>query len=191
MAEEQTSKRKRTLTRLFEHESEPKVRPRADLDVTAVIFNYEDGKNTRFELADIFPGGLPKPCVARAAAAFGVNTSAGNAGNTLDSDAPDDIRDAVEGRLELFSAGKWSQERQGGGPRTSILLEALVAYRKGHNMPIDEASLQKFRDRFDDKDAVKSWMADPDFAKVYYQIQAEKRIANAESKGKAAADLLA
>jgi len=189
MAEE-TSKRKRTLTRLFEHESEPKVRPRADLDVTAVIFQYEDGKSTRFSLADIFPGGLPKPCVARAAAAFGVNTSAGNAGNTLDSDAPDDIRDAVEGRLELFSAGKWSQERQGGGPRTSILLEAIVEYRKGHGLPVGDSDLQKYRDRFDDKDAVKAWMADPDFAKIYYQIQAQKRIQSAEKKGGHAADLL-
>jgi hypothetical protein len=191
MAEETASKREKHLTRLFEHESEPKVRGRAHLDVVAVIFQYEDQKQSRIDLASLFPQGLPPPCVGRAAAAFGVNTSAGNAGNTLDSKLAEDIRIAVENRLELFEMGKWSQERQGGGAGPKLLLDTLVEFRKAHNQPVDEASLQKFVDAFDDKDRVKVWMGDPEFLAIYVRLQTERRLARAQAKPTQASELLA
>jgi hypothetical protein len=195
MADEtQTEGKDRSLVRLFVHDSDPtNPRPRADLDVTAVIFQYADNQHSRIELSSVFPEGMPPPCVGRAAAAFGINTSAGNAGNTLskeDKTDPGKIREAVEARLEIFEAGKWSQERQGGGERPSDLLNALIAFRQRNGQPVDDASLQKFKDRFDDKDAVKAWKADPDFLAVLLEIQSARRLAAAQAAGKKS-DLLA
>ena len=78
------------------------------------------------DLAEMFGGKLPPASIGRAAAAFGLNTSIGNAANTAtghDGEAAsttlEDIQDAVQKRIKSLSEGKWSAERAEFGPRTS------------------------------------------------------------------------
>ena len=183
----ETQKRPRSITRLFLNE-DGVVTARAREDTVTVIFKYQDEKETRFDLAKIFGGKLPQAGVGRAAAAFGISTSAGNAGNTAaaasETDDPDVVREAVEDRLEVFSPedgspGEWSAEREAGGPRTSILLEALVAFRKerGAESPADK--IAAFREKFKDKDYTKKQMASAAFRAHYERIKAEKAQARA------------
>ena len=177
----ETKKRVRTIDRLFVNE-DGSVVSRATINVAHVAFKYADEKETRFDLAKIFGGKLPPPCVGRAAAAFGISTSAGNAGNTAaaadESDDPAIVREAVEERLEVFvpedgSAGEWSGERAPGGPRTSYLLEAWTTYRQEMKAPVDDARIAKFHEDRKDRTKVNDWMKVPRFREIYEGIRAK------------------
>ena len=79
------AKRLPILTRLFLHDSSNHPKPRVGLDVNEIIFKYQDETETRVPLSSYCPGGvIIGPGVARAAMAFGINTSAGNTVGALD-----------------------------------------------------------------------------------------------------------
>lgn len=209
MAEAKTTRGKASITRLFEYENgDPGGRTRND--VTAIVFSYKAGPDTRFDLASAFGGKLPPPCIGRAAAAFGISTSAGNAGNTAisayakensietDDVDPDEAREAVEERLATFASGPdgkpadWSAEREGGGPRTSLMLEAAVAFRKAQGADTDASKLQEIRTKLEDKGYVKNLMKSGKFTTILEGIKLEKakaRLAKAQEKSKAGDDV--
>lgn len=187
---EAKSKRPRILTRLFLHD-DGSTTPRSKNDVNTVIFKFEDETEVRFPLAPIFGGTLPAPGVGRAAAAFGINTSAGNTIGTLDKDEdgnvhPDDVKVAVEDRLATFTAGRWSEESAAGGPGTSLRLETMIKFRKDVNgKDADDAWKTAMRAKLeDDKEFWKNLMGDPAFRTVHEALKAER----AASRAKAAAE---
>ena len=174
------SKRPARVNRLFRHEGSDELTSRATPETTHVIFKVVGNeKAIEFPLAQMFPGQkLPPPCVARAAAAFGVNTAAGNMLTGLedaDKDDPEAVAEAIEHRLATFADGRWSAEREGGGGRPKLIWLALLAFRQEKGQPVDEASMAKFKAKVDDKEAVKSWMANAGFQKHYLRIQAERQ----------------
>lgn len=202
MAEAQKTRGKPSITRIFEYEvGEPGGRTKND--VKAIVFSYKAGPDTRFDLATAFGGELPPPCIGRAAAAFGISTSAGNAGNTAisayakdngietDDVDPDEAREAVEERLQSFvpnaegRSAEWSAEREGGGPRTSILLEAAAEFRKKQGGEITPDWTQATRVKLEDKGFVKNLMKSPKFSVILAEVKVQKaqaRLAAAKSK---------
>lgn len=161
-------KSKRSITRLFRNEGSDEPTSRATESTTHILFRFADGEETEFDLAKAFGGSLPPKGVGRAAAAFGISTSAGNAGNTAahqkDTDDPEVAREAVEARLETLvppdgSPGEWSAGPAEGGPRTSLLLEAVIAYRIANGRPVDDAAMKPILAQLHnpDKDAAKAY----------------------------------
>lgn len=207
MAETKTPKT-RIVLRLFVND-DGSVTPRAQNDTNTVVLKYANEQESRLPLAKVFAGGLPQPCVGRAAAAFGIATSAGNAGTTAahqaETDDPEIVREAVEERLDTFapsdgSPGEWSTEREAGAPRTSMLLEAAVAFRQAETgKSADEAWVTSTRAKLADKDYVKKLMSSEKFRPHFERIKLAKqqaRAAKAEEAAKsadagAASDLLA
>ena len=198
MAEAKTTKG-RVLRRLFAHD-DGSVTGRAGLDVNTVIFKLEDEREIRDELAKYFGGKLPPPCVGRAAAAFGINTSAGNVVGTLERERdedgkitgtphPDDVFEALNDRLETFKAGRWAEESAAGGPRTSLMLETAIKFRKEvQGKDSDPDWLAKTRERFeDDKDFTKKLLSDPQFRAIHEGIKLERAQARATAAAQKAA----
>lgn len=192
MAEAKTP-RVRSITRLFVND-DGKVTARATETTHTVVFKFADDSETRFDLKRIGVD-TSKPSVARAAAAFGVSTSAGNAGNTAaaaqETDDPEAVREAVEDRLDVFapedgSPGEWSAEREAGAPRTSMLLEALAALRKEKGADTSPEKMAAFRAKFADKDYAKQQMAYPPFRAHYEKIKAAKAAERAAKAANAA-----
>jgi len=193
-----SKKRSAILTRLFIHESDKTPRPRAGLDVTDIVFKYADDHETRVPLAQYFGGTLPAPGVGRAAAAFGINTSAGNTIGTLERERdasgklaepdPADVKAAVEDRLETFTAGRWAAEEGAGGPGVGTRLLSLIAYREKSGKTADETWKAKMRERLEeDKDFWKSLVANDAFRAVHEGLVAERAAAKAKSAASKAA----
>lgn len=197
----EASKRKRSITRLFIND-DGSTSGRATETTHTVVFKYADDSETRFDLRKIGVD-TSKPSVARAAAAFGVSTSAGNAGNTAaaaeGTDDPEFIRGEVEDRLDTIapndgSPGVWAAEREAGAPRTGLLLEACIAFRKQHsNKDADPQWLADTRTKLQDKDFVKNLQGDGRFKAILEQLKlkkaeerAAKAAASAGTAGKAA-----
>lgn len=165
------------IQRLFRHEGSDELTSRATNETTHVIFKVvKSGEEIIFPLSDLFSGKLPPPCVGRAAAAFGVNTSAGNMLTGVeDTEDPEEIADAIKQRLAAFSAGRWSAERAGGGGRPRLVWLALIAFRQERGQPTDDNSMAKFHAMLDDGEQVKKWMANANFLSHYLRIQAERQ----------------
>jgi hypothetical protein len=178
MATSTPGERARSIYRLFK-DSNGKVGPRATLDCTSVIFKFDDDTVEEIELAQVFGDALPPPCVGRAAAAFGISTSAGNAGNTLPKaegetrkDASE-VREAVADRLQTFLDGQWSTDRGGGGA-PSLFIEAVRRYRVEKGAPVDEAAMAKISEKLkSDPDLQKGFMKVPAFMVVLETVKAE------------------
>ena len=190
------SKRKRSITRLFIND-DGQTSGRASMTTHTVVFKYADDTESRFELKRI---GLDvsKPSVARAAAAFGVSTTAGNAGNTAaaseGTDDPEFIKAEVDDRLETIapndgSPGVWAAEREAGAPRTGLLLEAAIAFRQSElKKEADPEWLAKMREKLQDKDFVKNLQGDAKFKGHLERLKLEKaqeRAAKAAAAAKA------
>jgi len=192
MPETETQSKERSIFRLFRDE-DGKIGSRATENVVAIGFKYADDEESWIDLAKVFGGNLPPPSVGRAAAALGVSTSAGNAGGSVAKAAghnPEVIREAVEKRLETFvpedgSPGEWSAERDSGGPRTSVLLEALKAYRQQHNADTSDAKMAELREKLKDEEWRKKYLSHQDFQAVLLKVKrvkAEQREAEAAKK---------
>lgn len=190
----ETTKRKRSITRLFIND-DGSIVGRASESTHTVVFKYADDTESRFELKRIGVD-VSKPSVARAAAAFGVSTTAGNAGNTAaaaeGTDDPEFIKAEVDDRLDTIAPsdgtpGVWAAEREAGAPRTGLLLEAFTAYRKAElGKDADPEWLAKTRERLQDKDFVKKLQTDAKFKGHLERIKLEKATARAAKAAEAA-----
>lgn len=178
-------KREVKVQRWFLTESNPTERvPRATNDVTIVGFTYADGTESQCDLKDVFGGTYPPVSVGRAAAAFGINTSAGNAANTAEEKTPAGLKEAVDARLETFTQdGRWSAERAEGGPRSSRFFDALLEYRRQNGADVSEAKMAALRATYADPEQRKAAMGNGPFKKVYLQLQHERAMAAADKTG--------
>ena len=195
------SKRKRSITRLFVSD-DGQTSGRASMTTHTVVFKYADDTESRFDLS-LIGLDLSKPSVARAAAAFGVSTTAGNAGNTAaaseGTDDPEFIKKEVDDRLSTIapafkdpndrSQGVWAAEREAGAPRTGLLLEAAIAFRESElKKSADPEWLAKMREKLQDKDFVKNLQGDAKFKGHLERLKLEKaqeRAAKAAANAKA------
>jgi len=196
MAEQKKPTKARSIVRSFISEAGEET-PRATNDAKAVVLTFANKYKIQYDLVDAFAGTLPAPSVGRAAAAFGLSTSLGNAGNTAgaenapvvgtDEDGrpikgeadPNDIIEAVEERLARLKEGTWAAEREGAGPPTTIMVEAFVEYRKAKGLSFDEPRIERFREDIKDKGTREQFMADADYRRVYEGIRSAKAIARA------------
>jgi hypothetical protein len=203
MAETDKTRNTGQLRRVFVND-EGDPTPRATNSTHTVVFKYKDNSETRFDLRQIGVD-CSKPSVARAAAAFGVSTSAGNAANTAAANASKQgefeedstehiefLREEVEDRLADFlgkdgKPGIWSAERVAGAPRTCILLEAAIAYRTTvQKAEADATWLARTRERLQDKDHVKKLQSNAEFRAILDNLKLEKQKANAAKSAAAA-----
>lgn len=187
------SKREARIQRFFLNEGSDEPTGRAQENTHTIGFKFvKNDEEIRFELAKVFGGSLPPPSVGRAAAAFGVSTSAGNAGNTAastaGSDDPEVAMEAVNKRLEQLESGEWSAERDDGTPRTSLLMEAFIAWRIDNKAPVDEAAMAPHREKFKDKEHVSKIMAHPQIRAKLEAMKAERAVKRAQEKAAKAAE---
>ncbi len=197
MDSETPDKQKKTarINRRFRHEGSDELTSRATNETTHVVFEVVNHPNTKpwvfdvkeaaadgpshgvieFPLSLVFGGKLPPPCVARAAASFGINTSAGNMLTGVNNpDDPEEVAEAIEQRLSSFAEGRWSAERAGGGGRPKLIWLALIRMRQNLGAPVDDNAMAKFKPMLDDKEKVKEWMANAKFQAALASIQAER-----------------
>lgn len=184
-----------SIKRTFIHDSDPTPQARVGLDVNTIVFTFRDGKGHEvdkitFPLAQAFGGSLPAPGVGRAAAAFGINTSAGNAGNTVKGEGGEaaDLSErieAIKARLETFSEGRWESERASAtGPRTSMVLEAIKAVLDKGGRSDD---YPKFVESLTNKPELKAQFLENPKIKLEYMRLQDLRRAEVRSKLEAAA----
>ena len=183
---ETTKKPRRSVTHRFfiSRNGEESARATPDTKTIVIKSAQREDLEARFELADAFGGTLPPPCVGLAAAAFGILTSAGNAGGSAEKDGdehdPEDVIEAVSDRFKVFSSGVWAAERGEGGPRTTILLEALKRYRESHGADVSDAKMEEFRTKLADPDYKKKYLSDQGFRAVLEKLKLERQTRRAE-----------
>ena len=100
------------------------------------------GERVQLDLSDIFPEGMPDPCVGLCAAAFGVNTAVGNTvGNTRDTT---EMVRRLRDRASAISEGEWASGREG-GPRMRFVLEAWKQTLEGSGHSVSDEQFEAMR----------------------------------------------
>ncbi len=184
MADE--SKKTPRLVRSFRSEGSEDLTPRVTETVIAINFvTPANGKSIEVPLSSFPPG------IQKAAMAYGLNATIGNAMGNLESeelDDPDEILEAVQERIKSLQAGKWAGERTGGG-RPSIVWMAFTDWRKSNGVKDTEEKLAALRTQWFDDDAnFKKLQANPEFSVYLAQFKASRKKPEA---GAVSADLLA
>ena len=159
---------------------------RANNDVVGFRFDVLDETGEVFES---FEGNFDdyNESVIRAAAMWGMMTSAGNTtgGKSL---TPQERAELVADRLGLFADGEWTGERQS-GPRSSQLLEAIIAVRAAGGAETTEEQKATLATKLQDEEEKKKWMANGKVAAALAQIKAEAAMERAKkAAAKATAD---
>lgn len=167
------SKKTPRLVRQFKNEGSDELTPRVKENTIAIVFTTPaNGKRVEVGVSS-FPQGI-----RNAALAYGLNATIGNAmGNLEDGelDDPDEIMEAIQGRVSDLQAGKWAGERTGGG-RPSMIWQAFVEFRKSKGQKDDEAKLASLRTHWFEDDAnFKALQANPDFSVYLAQFKASKK----------------
>ena len=180
------------LVRSFRSEGSADLTPRVTMNVTHVHFETPaNGKSVEASLAEFFGGQLPPPGIGRAAAAYGLNTTIGNALGNLEGDElndPDEIMEAIRDRIETLKKGQWASDRVGGG-RPSIVKMAFFDWRKSKGVKDSDEKIASLTAQwFEDETNFKKLQANPEFAVYLAQFKASRKKPEA---GAAAADLLA
>lgn len=184
MATQGTEKTPR-LTRQFKAIQTGELTPRVHDNVASIVFTTPaNGKSVECPLSS-FPEGIQK-----AAMAYGLNATIGNAMGNLDDaelNDPDKIMDALQERIKSLQAGKWAGERTGGG-RPSVIWAAFQAFRaKGGKKDTPETLAAAHAHWFEDEANFKALQANSDFSIFLAQFKASQK----KTSGPATADLLA
>lgn len=139
------------------------------VDTTSVGFKVEllgNGAVLERKLSD-----YPQE-VINAAALFGLVTSLTNTFGGMSD--PDEMADAMTQRDETFQGGEWSSERQT-GPRTSDLLDAVVAFRAKNGKETTEEWKQGLAAKLAAKETTsKDILAEPAVNAEYLAIKAKR-----------------
>lgn len=146
MASVTNTPKARTLNRLYRLRgaTEPTKKLTQEVE-TVVIETISGGHRITMDLADLFPDGLPPPCMGLAAAAFGLQTVIGNEIAGADKTDPQALADEMESRWEEIKSGTWSEGRS--GPRINDVLDAWAADARERGMPVTDASIARMRER--------------------------------------------
>lgn len=142
----------------------------------------ESGDSFTHKLSEFEPG------VLAAAAAFGLVTSVTNTigGKSLSGDERAAL---LQDRLDTLLEGDWSAERQS-GPRSSQLLEAIVAVRTNAG----KDSSQEWKDKVSaslkaDPELSKKYLTNPLVAAEYANIKAKAAVERAKKLSDAAKEV--
>lgn len=159
----------RTIGRSFSEDGTewfPRVMP----NVTMLRFQTAGGHTLDVNLAD-----LPEHII-RQAAAFGLNTTIGNAAGGVEDEA--DIIDALEDRIASLTAGNWAAERQS-GPRGSDIVDAVARVYKDAGKDYPEAARNDLMQKLYSKELKPQAVLnkDPRIAAAYAAIKAERQAA--------------
>ena len=189
MAEETTetkSKRKKFCTKVYVDEKGDESR-HANPDVNRLEFRFTNGNTVVVKLKEIGKG------CAKAAAWHGVAQKIGDSYNKAET--PEDAQESTETMLERLVGDEWVKPGEGAGPKTGVLVQAIVnaiAATEGPDTVNDER-LQGIRDKVSDKEGREGAMANASILAEYKQLQAEsaaKRAADAAKKAKGTTDTL-
>lgn len=156
-------------------------------DVASVIWEViATGERVQLDLSDLFPQGMPEPCVGLCAAAFGVNTAVGNTvGNTRDTT---EMVRRLRDRASAISEGEWASGREG-GPRMRFVLEAWRQSLEARGHKLSDEQVEAMRQEVVKGNlSTKEILADDHVRAQYDANEVERARALAEaSKAKLAA----
>ena len=147
----------------------------ASPDVDRLEFRFTNGNIVPVKLNEIGKG------TARAAAWHGVAQKIGDSYNKA-VDAGE-AQEATETMLERLTQDEWTKPGEGAGPKTGVLVAAIVAALTKAGETVDEAREAGIKAKVADKAGREGAMANPAILAEYKQLQAE---AAAERAAKAA-----
>lgn len=169
----ETSNRK--LNRLYRHR-DGEINKKQGPTVVAVILEPIGGTGrVTAELAELFPAGLPEPCLGLAATAFGLNTVLGNeiAGKT---GTADELLEAISERWSVIQDGEWSEGRQ--GPRVKFVLEAWAANAARLGREVQESHIDAMRKKLESGDVTTAQLlSDAGIRTEYDGAEAQRKVA--------------
>ncbi len=175
MAEAEKQTRKQFCKKVYVSKGGGESR-NASPDVDRLEFRFTGGEVVTVKLADIGKG------CGIAAAWHGVAQKIGDSYNKATT--PDEAQDAAETMLERLTANEWVRQGEGAGPKTGVLVQAIVNALKAAGEEVDEARLQGIRDKVANKEGREGAMANATILAEYKTLQA----AAAAARAKAATD---
>ncbi len=170
--------RKRFVDEAGEKVSEP------GNDVAGIVFDFAD-----FETALVILSSIPEP-IRIALAWHGLSQKLGDSYANASKKSPEDCYDSFQATLERLMAGDWVKAREAAGPRTSMVLEAVLAVMAAAEKPADDATQKTIREALGDKAERDRAMADARVKLAYEKIKLERaqaRLAKIEAEATAAA----
>ncbi len=170
--------RKRFVDAAGEKVSEPGA------NVAAITFEFADFDDQMVSLTDI-----PEP-VRVALAWHGLSQKLGDSYANASKKPAEDCYDSFQSTLERLVAGEWVKAREAAGPRTSMVLEAVLAVMAAAGKPADEATKKAIAEALGEKSERDRAMADARVKLAYEKIRLERaqaRLAKIEAEATAAA----
>ncbi len=188
MADETTKKptRKKFCTKVYVDKDGGESR-HANPNVERLELRFTNGNTVTARLKEIGKG------CAVASAWHGMAQKIGDSYNKAET--PEDAQESAETMLERLVGDEWVKPGEGAGPKTGVLVQAIVNAIAASEGPdtIDTDRLQAIRDKVSDKDGREGAMANAAILAEYKQLQAEsaaKRAADAAKKAKGTTDTL-
>ncbi len=170
--------RKRFVDAAGEKVSEPGA------DVAAQMYEFAEFDDQMVSLTDI-----PEP-IRVALAWHGLSQKLGDSYANASKKSAEDCYDSFQSTLERLMAGDWVKAREAAGPRTSMVLEAVLAVMAAAGKPADDATKATISEALGDKAERDRAMADARVKLAYEKIKLERaqaRLAKIEAEATAAA----
>ena len=184
MAESQTEtikkSRKKFCSKVYV-DSKGEESRHANPSVDRLEFRFTNGEIVKVKLTEI-----GKDC-AKAAAWHGVAQKIGDSYNKAET--ADEAQEATETMLERLVANEWVKAGEGAGPKTNVLVQAIVnaIHKTEGPETIDGERLASIRSKVSEKKGRDGAMANEAIHAEYKQLQAEsaaKRAKEAASKAR-------
>lgn len=158
----------------------------ASPDVETLEFRFENDNILKVKLSEIGKG------CGVAAAWHGVAQKIGDSYNKASS--ADEAQEAAETMLERLTSNEWVKQGEGAGPRTGILVQAIINALTKSGEKVDQAREKAIREKVSTKEGREGAMANATIEAEYKTLQAEAAAARAKAavnKAKGAEDTLA
>ena len=149
----------------------------AHVAATTIRFTFSDGTVT-----DILPSDLPENIVS-CATLHGLSQKLGD--SYAGAESVSDARESFDTMFERLQGGEWVAEKKAGGPRTSILVDAIAELLVEAGKPVDDEKRKAIAEKVKTKEGRDGAMANAAIAARYEKKRADRA---AEKAAKAAAD---
>lgn len=144
----------------------------ASPDVDRLEFRFENGNVVTIKLTEIGKG------CAKAAAWHGVAQKIGDSYNKAET--ADEAQESTETMLERLVADEWVKAGEGAGPKTGVLVQAIVNALTKSGEEVDEKRLAGIREKVSTKEGREGAMANAAILAEYKQLQAESAAKRAQ-----------
>ena len=138
----------------------------ANVDAISVRFKFSDGT-----VSDIVPADLPENIIS-CATLHGLSQKLGD--SYAGADNVSDARESFDTMLERLTGGEWITEKKAGGPRTSILVDAIAELLLESGKSVDDEKRKAIADKVKTKEGRESAMANPAIAARYEKKRADR-----------------